>query len=139
MVASKTGSDGSHGSHGSHDSNELKPDISEEELQQLYAKARTQRFDENPRYPYHPSHGVMPMEIKGRFAHERERLMNPDFDDLQREWRVKYIRDQHLHPSEPFEVKQLYNEYYNPIRRFYRKPLDLFETFLVKTNIMVML
>lgn len=69
------------------------------------------------------------MEIKGRFANERERL-GPDFDETQRQWRIKWIKDQHLHPNEPFEVKQLYIEYHNPIRRFYRKPLDLFESWL---------
>ena len=117
MVASKTGSD------------DLKPDISEEDLKRLYARASAQRFDENPRYPQHTSSGVIPMSVKGRFANERERLGH-DFDETQRQWRVKWIKDQHLHPNEPFDVKQLYIEYHNPIRRFYRKPMDLFESWL---------
>jgi len=117
-------------SHGSHGSDDLKPDISEEELKKLYAKASTQKFVDNPRYAFHPTAGVIPMSITGRFANERERL-GPDFDDTQRDWRTKWIRDQHIHPNEPFDVKQLYYEYHNPIRRFYRKPLDLLEAQLV--------
>ncbi|XP_054162118.1 uncharacterized protein LOC128960072 [Oppia nitens] len=121
-------------SHGSHGSGDHKPDNSEGELKKIYAKASTQSFAENPRYPMHPTSGVMPMSIVGRFKHERERL-GPDFDNVQREWRIKTIHDRHLHPSEPFEVKQLYNEYHNPIRRFYRWPLDQFEDWLRRSGI----
>jgi len=123
MVSEKSGSH-SESSHSSDSA--LKSDVSLDELKKIYARAAAQHFEEIPKYPTSYTAGVMPMSITGRFANERERL-GPDFNQTERQWRTKWISDQELHPSEPFEVKQLYYEYYNPLRRFYRKPLDLLE------------
>lgn len=89
--------------------------------------------------------GVKPMSITGRMVRERERLtgMTPE----ERAWRKKWLKDQILSPNEPKYIKELHSEAFNPIRRFYRYPLDFvfhrvlqpfivsFETFVVyRTN-----
>ncbi|RZF44672.1 hypothetical protein LSTR_LSTR000624 [Laodelphax striatellus] len=63
------------------------------------------------------------MNLQGRLARERERLlgMSPE----ERQWRKQWIKDQHLSPNEPKVVPELYYELNNPIRRLYRKPLDM--------------
>lgn len=94
-----------------------------EDLSKYYVKASTQKFDEYPKWPSSYTAGVIPMNLKGRFDHERQR-MSPDFDEKQRQWRVKYIKAQELHPNEPYEVKQLYYEYNNVFRRMMKYPLN---------------
>ncbi|XP_014218492.1 uncharacterized protein LOC111642901 [Copidosoma floridanum] len=71
--------------------------------------------------------GVKAMAIQGRMARERERLIG--MTDEERAWRAQWLKDQHLH-GEPVEPKNYYVERYNPIRRFYRYPLDKLESAL---------
>jgi len=67
--------------------------------------------------------GVKAMNISGRLIHEKERLygMTPE----EREWRKKWLRDQELTPREPIAAKYYDKDLMNPIRRMYRKPLDI--------------
>lgn len=71
--------------------------------------------------------GVKPFPIEGRFGRVRERLAG-GFTDEDRIWRAKFLKDQHLH-NEPITPDWYYKERYNPIRRFYRWPLEtIFKT-----------
>ncbi|KAM3967823.1 NADH dehydrogenase (ubiquinone) B17 subunit [Aphomia sociella] len=71
--------------------------------------------------------GVKPMVIAGRVASERERCLG--MTDAERAWRKQWLKDQVLAPNEPVHVEEYWRERTNPIRRFYRKPLDsLFTT-----------
>lgn len=65
--------------------------------------------------------GVKPMVIAGRMVRERERLigMSPE----ERAWRKQWLKDQELHHG-PRKVPALELELNNPIKRFYRAPLD---------------
>ncbi|OXU17051.1 hypothetical protein TSAR_013922 [Trichomalopsis sarcophagae] len=67
------------------------------------------------------------MGIQGRMASQRERMIG--MTDVERAWRAKWIKDQELH-GEPIIPKDYYKERYNPIRRFYRYPMDKFEAAL---------
>ncbi|XP_053617845.1 uncharacterized protein ND-B17 [Plodia interpunctella] len=67
--------------------------------------------------------GVKPMTIAGRVAVERERCLG--MTDAERSWRKQWLKDQVLAPHEPVHVEEYYRELTNPIRRFYRKPLDV--------------
>lgn len=67
--------------------------------------------------------GVKPMSIEGRTKDERERLRGMTSEE--RTWRKQWLKDQVLAPEEPRFVPELYKELYNPIRRFYQKPLDV--------------
>ncbi|KAK0168271.1 hypothetical protein PV327_002095 [Microctonus hyperodae] len=73
--------------------------------------------------------GVKPMSIAGRMVSERERLlgMTPE----ERAWRAQWLKDQHLAPDEPKVNPEYYRVRYNPIRRFYRAPLDKIENALL--------
>jgi NADH dehydrogenase (ubiquinone) 1 beta subcomplex subunit 6 len=62
------------------------------------------------------------MSITGRVERERERLTGMSTEE--RAWRKKWLKDQILSPSEPRYVRALEKDYYNPIRRAYRFPLD---------------
>lgn len=66
--------------------------------------------------------GVKPMAIAGRMVRERERLLG--MSDEERAWRAQWVKDQRLAPHEPVHVPELINARINPIRRFYRAPLD---------------
>ncbi|XP_063699995.1 uncharacterized protein LOC134830437 [Culicoides brevitarsis] len=68
--------------------------------------------------------GVKPMPIQGRMVRERERIlgMTPE----ERKWRAQYLKDQTLSHNEPRLVPEYWKEVRNPIRRFYRAPLDAF-------------
>ncbi|XP_038208017.1 NADH dehydrogenase [ubiquinone] 1 beta subcomplex subunit 6-like [Zerene cesonia] len=66
--------------------------------------------------------GVKPMTIAGRVANERERCIG--MTDAERQWRKQWLKDQILAPNEPVHVEEYWKERINPIRRFYRKPLD---------------
>lgn len=61
------------------------------------------------------------MAIAGRMVRERERLIG--MTDFERNWRKQWLKDQELH-HEPKPVPALEKELMNPIRRFYRAPLD---------------
>lgn len=67
--------------------------------------------------------GTKPMSIAGRVLRERERLsgMSPE----ERAWRKQWLKDQVLSPNEPRYIHELEKEYYNPIRRLYRAPLNI--------------
>lgn len=66
--------------------------------------------------------GVKPMTIGGRMVRERERCigMTPE----ERAWRAQFLKDQILTEREPVYVKELHEQFRNPIRRFYLRPLD---------------
>lgn len=68
--------------------------------------------------------GVKPIPIAGRMISERERLRGMTAEE--RAWRKQWLKDQILSPREPVHVPELKLELMNPIRRAYRKPLDLF-------------
>lgn len=67
--------------------------------------------------------GVKPMTIVGRVASERERCLG--MTDAERAWRKQWLKDQVLAAHEPVHVEEYWRERTNPIRRFYRKPLDV--------------
>ncbi|KAK3881546.1 hypothetical protein Pcinc_014018 [Petrolisthes cinctipes] len=56
------------------------------------------------------------------FKHERTRLAG--MTDADRAFRRQWLKDQVLAESEPLAVPGYYEARYNPIRRFYRLPLD---------------
>ncbi|KAJ8917721.1 hypothetical protein NQ315_005170 [Exocentrus adspersus] len=66
--------------------------------------------------------GVKPMSITGRYTRERERLLG--MTDEERAFRKQWLKDQELTAREPRPVPEMYKATYNPIRRFYRAPLD---------------
>ncbi|KAJ8670116.1 hypothetical protein QAD02_001375 [Eretmocerus hayati] len=71
--------------------------------------------------------GVRVMNIQGRMRTERERAIG--MTEAERAWRAQWVKDQVLH-DEPITPDAYYRERYNPIRRFYRAPLDKLENFL---------
>ncbi|KAJ1524370.1 hypothetical protein ONE63_010871 [Megalurothrips usitatus] len=77
---------------------------------------------ENKDKPHSTTGGVKAFPIEGRFAHVRERLAG-GFTDEDRAYRAKFLKDQVLH-NEPVVPDWWYKERFNPIRRFYRWPLD---------------
>ena len=72
--------------------------------------------------------GAAPMPIAGRMVRERERLLGMSKEE--RAWRAQWLKDQHLSPSEPVYVPEYWKARINPIRRFYRAPLDALYTAL---------
>ena len=81
--------------------------------------------------PVDPS-GVKPFSIQGRLSRERERLHG--MTELERKWRKQWVEDQALH-NEPIEVPEYYRARLNPIRRFYRFPLDSMQRALTPTMV----
>ncbi|KAF6199853.1 hypothetical protein GE061_006151 [Apolygus lucorum] len=80
--------------------------------------------------PASTSNGVKVMSLWGRLHRERERLAGCGMTDEERAWRAQWIRDQRLSDNEPVKIPQIYKELRNPIRRFYRAPLDKMELLL---------
>lgn len=74
------------------------------------------------------SGGFKPMPIEGRMARQRERCIG--MTDEERAWRAKWIKDQVLAPDEPQIPNEYYKQRFNPIRRFYRAPMDKVEAAL---------
>lgn len=74
------------------------------------------------------SGGVKPMSVGGRLVSERERLIG--MTEEERAWRARYLKSHILAPEEPLKTKEYYRHYYNPLRRFYRIPLNAFERLL---------
>lgn len=66
--------------------------------------------------------GVKPFPIGGRMVSERERCIGMTAEE--RAWRKQYLKDQVLSENEPRYVEAYWRERINPIRRFYRFPLD---------------
>jgi hypothetical protein len=81
----------------------------------------------SPPYPASKTGGVIPMSLETRFRDERARLSG-EYTETWRKWRVQFLKDQELHPSEPRHVPQLIKETTNPIRRFYQMPLNWLES-----------
>ena len=67
--------------------------------------------------------GVKAMNISGRYVYDKERLhgMTPE----ERAWRKKWLKDQELTPREPIQYSYYDPDLMNPIRRAFRKPLDI--------------
>ncbi|XP_071861209.1 NADH dehydrogenase (ubiquinone) B17 subunit [Bombus fervidus] len=74
------------------------------------------------------SGGVKPMSIGGRLVNERERLIG--MTEEERAWRIRYLKSQILAPEEPLNIKEYNRQLYNPLRRFYRAPLNAFQGLL---------
>ncbi|KIH64258.1 hypothetical protein ANCDUO_05433 [Ancylostoma duodenale] len=71
-----------------------------------------------------PSHRLNdPMSLELHMADERVRAAG--LSPAEREWRMKWIKDQHLHPDEPIVVDAVHRQL-NPIRVLYRWPWDKF-------------
>ncbi|KAI6197062.1 NADH dehydrogenase [Aphelenchoides besseyi] len=79
--------------------------------------------------PHHRVHD--PMSLEMHMADQRMRTAG--MSDAEREWRHKWLKDQHLHPDEPIHVDAVHRQL-NPIRILYRYPLDtLYRRFLQPT------
>ncbi|KAH7698816.1 NADH dehydrogenase subunit 1 [Aphelenchoides avenae] len=62
-----------------------------------------------------------------------ERVRTAGLSDAEREWRHKWLKDQHLHPDEPIHVDAVHRQL-NPVRILYRWPWDtLYKRFLLPT------
>lgn len=111
-----------------------KPKLTKEdiEIQNILARAETQTFHEAPKYLASETGGVVPTSLVEKFSNERLRL-GPEFTEYDRQWRIKWHQDQLLRDSEPFNVPAL--KYFNPIRRFYRAPLNVVENQLCKVMV----
>ncbi|EZA57193.1 hypothetical protein X777_01799 [Ooceraea biroi] len=72
--------------------------------------------------------GDRPMSIERRMGRERERLIG--MTDEERAWRKKWLDAQKLAPEEPVVPKDYYKTLYNPLRRFYRAPMNKFQNAL---------
>ncbi|MFH4973512.1 hypothetical protein AB6A40_000221 [Gnathostoma spinigerum] len=79
-----------------------------------------------------PSHRLNdPMSLEMHMADERVRTAG--LTPAEREWRIKWLKDQHLHPDEPIHVDAVHRQL-NPIRILYRLPMDtLYKRFLRPT------
>jgi len=67
--------------------------------------------------------------ILGRLVRERERLHG--MTNEERLWRAQYLKDQILSNTEPRYVPEYWEARLNPIRKFYRYPLDRLQDFLI--------
>lgn len=66
--------------------------------------------------------GVEPMTITGRMVRERERCIGMNQEE--RAWRAQWLKDQILTEREPVYIKELHDQFRNPLRRLYLRPLD---------------
>ncbi|CAD5211330.1 unnamed protein product [Bursaphelenchus okinawaensis] len=73
--------------------------------------------------PQHRVNDVMSLQL--HMADERQRMAG--LSPAEREWRMKWLKDQHLHPDEPIHVDAIHRQL-NPVRMLYRRPWDLFYT-----------
>ncbi|CAH1114130.1 unnamed protein product [Psylliodes chrysocephalus] len=73
--------------------------------------------------------GVKPMSIGGRLMDVRERTIG--MTDAERAFRKQWVKDQQLAKNEPVHVPEMYEALNNPIKRFYKRPLNKFEALLV--------
>ncbi|EFN85855.1 hypothetical protein EAI_12507 [Harpegnathos saltator] len=72
--------------------------------------------------------GDRPMSITRRMDRERERMLG--MTDEERAWRKKWLKAQVLAPEEPVMPNNYYKEMYNPLRRFYKWPMNKFQNML---------
>lgn len=89
-----------------------------------------------PSGPSNETGGVLPIDLEGRHRFVRQRLTN--MTDEERAFRRKFLHDQHLSHDEPVAVPEMYEELYNPIRRAFRAPMNLFQEFLVPKIVSVL-
>jgi len=82
----------------------------------------------SPSGPANETGGVLPIDLEGRHRFVRQRLTN--MNDEERAFRRKFLHDQHLSQDEPVVVPEIYKELYNPIRRVFRAPMNVFQQFL---------
>lgn len=82
----------------------------------------------SPSGPATETGGVLPIDLEGRHRFVRQRLTN--MNDEERAFRRKFLHDQHLSQDEPIVVPEMYKELYNPIRRVFRAPMNVFQQFL---------
>uniref|UniRef100_A0A915EL22 NADH dehydrogenase [ubiquinone] 1 beta subcomplex subunit 6 n=1 Tax=Ditylenchus dipsaci TaxID=166011 RepID=A0A915EL22_9BILA len=69
-----------------------------------------------------PLHRVNnPMSLELHMADERVRQAG--LSEAEREWRHKWLKDQHLHTNEPVHVDAVYRQL-NPVRLVMRLPMD---------------
>ncbi|KAI6242647.1 NADH dehydrogenase [Aphelenchoides fujianensis] len=79
--------------------------------------------------PRHRVHDEMSLELHMADQRQRTRGMSA----AEREWRHKWLKDQHMHPDEPIHVDAVHRQL-NPIRIIYRYPWDaLYRRFLQPT------
>lgn len=78
--------------------------------------------------PHSPTGVSKAMGIQGRMAEERERCIGMTAEE--RAWRAQWLKDQVLEADEPKMPDGYYQARYNPIRRFYRFPMQKVEEFL---------
>uniref|UniRef100_A0A914WEG9 NADH dehydrogenase [ubiquinone] 1 beta subcomplex subunit 6 n=1 Tax=Plectus sambesii TaxID=2011161 RepID=A0A914WEG9_9BILA len=69
--------------------------------------------------PRHRLNDPMSLELHMRDHRQRAEGLS----SAEREWRKKWVLDQHLHPDEPIKVDAVFRQL-NPIRRLYRAPWD---------------
>lgn len=69
------------------------------------------------------------MAIAGRMVRERERAIGMTAEE--RAWRAQWLKDQILTEREPVFVQEYHDAIRNPIRRFYMRPLNVLENFLI--------
>lgn len=89
-----------------------------------------------PSGPSHETGGVLPIDLEGRHRFVRQRLTN--MTDEERAFRRKFLHDQHLSQDEPVAVPEMYKELYNPIRRAFRAPMNVFQEWLVPKIVSVL-
>lgn len=82
----------------------------------------------SPSGPAQETGGVLPIDLEGRHKFVRQRLTN--MTEEERAFRRKYLHDQHLGQDEPVAVPEMYQELYNPFRRAFRAPMNVFQKFL---------
>lgn len=81
-----------------------------------------------PSGPATETNGALPIDLEGRHRFVRQRLTN--MTDEERAFRRKFLHDQHLGQDEPVFVPEIYEELYNPIRRAFRAPMNVFQNVL---------
>ena len=94
---------------------------SADKMDKINVQAEAQKILESPRFASSETSGTTQMSIEGRFSNERARL-GPDFTEADRQWRIKWFKDQQLHPKEPYDVPGKERANINFIRRISRMP-----------------
>ena len=98
--------------------------------EKLNIRAEGQTLSEEPKLAQTDFYGHVPMSLRGRFHNERARL-GPDFTEADRLWRIRWLKDQELHPNEPYDIPEARKQF-NIFRRIVRFPLNWFEDMLAQ-------